>query len=88
MPFVTIWGRTAMLKLIGDALRAKFGEEGAALASRGLKRWTMPRSTRVVNQAIATATSLDDVRRACAEIAALAPRRKKSGNGKHGRKKT
>ena len=87
MPFVTIWGRTAMLELIEDLLREKFGDEGATLIPE-LKDMDDAEKYRAVARSILTATSLDDVRRACAEMNKPAPRRKKGGNGKRGRSKT
>jgi hypothetical protein len=87
MPFTTGFERRAMRRLIEDLLRTKFGEEGLEL---------MPATTElndaekyvVLNRTIATATTLDQVRRACARAAAPARRRKKGGNGTGSSSKT
>jgi hypothetical protein len=73
-----------MQQRIEDALRAKFGEAGVALMPQ-ISAWRDGARYKTLNRAIATATTLDEVRRACAEVAGPAPRVKKRGNGKPGR---
>jgi hypothetical protein len=83
MPYVTSWERTGMRKLLEDALRTKFGEAGAEL---------MPTITDLndaekyvaLNRVILTATTLDEVRQACAEAAAQPRRKKVRGRSKRG----
>jgi hypothetical protein len=88
MPFITtpdwVAFQKMMLEWIEDALRGKFGEEGVRLMPeiRALEELD---KLRAMNQAIATATTLDEVRRACAKAAAPAEtRKKKRGGGKRG----
>jgi hypothetical protein len=84
MPFVPFWERDGMLHLIEVQLRAKFGDEGAKLMP-GISAMDDAEKYTAVGRAVATATTLDEVRRACAAASAPAPRRKKGGNGKRGR---
>ncbi len=86
MPYVTSFGRLAMLDLIEDSLRAKFGEEGIKLLP-DIEAMNDAEKYKAVNRAILTATTLDEVRRACAAAAGPAPRAKKGSNGKRGRAK-
>jgi hypothetical protein len=83
MPFVTSIERRGMLKLIAASLRVKFGEEGAALVP-AVAELNDAEKYEALNRVIVTATSIDEVRRACAEAAAPPPRRKRSGHGKRG----
>jgi hypothetical protein len=87
MPYVTGIGRTAMLDMLEDSLRTKFGDEGLKLIP-AIEAMNDGEKYKAVNRAILTAATLDEVRRACDEISAPAPRRKKGGNGKRGRPKT
>jgi hypothetical protein len=87
MRYYTGAERVGMLNLIEDALRAKFGDEGAMLIP-ALEEINDGEKYIVINRAIALATTLDEVRRACAAAAAPAPRRKKSGNGQRGQRRT
>jgi len=87
MPYVTSFGRLAMLEMIEDPLRAKFSDEGAKLLPE-ISAMNDAEKYKAVNRAIVTATSLDDVRRVCAELKAPAPRERKGGNGKSGRART
>jgi hypothetical protein len=87
VPYVTSFERLAMLDLIEDALRVKFGEAGAALAEK-IGDLNDADKFRAIHKAIVKADTLDEVRRAYAEAAAPAPRRKKGGNGRRGSPKT
>jgi hypothetical protein len=85
MPFVTTPERygikLGMLQLIENALRVKFGEAGVDLVG-DLKALYDPAKFVAVHEAILKASSLDEVRRACAKaLATPAKRRKKSSNG-------
>jgi hypothetical protein len=89
---VKVWrknGRAVwlLIHIIEDALRAKFGDEGATLIP-ALEEINDGEKYIVINRAIALATTLDEVRRACAAAAAPAPRRKKGGNGQRGQRRT
>ncbi len=86
MPYVTTWERHGMFELIEDMVRAKFGEQGAKLLP---DIWAMndAEKYKALNRAVAAATTLDEVLRACADLAGPAPRGKKGGNGKRGRTK-
>jgi hypothetical protein len=81
MPFYDLWQRRAMLLMLEDALRSKFGAEGAELIPT-IRELNAAEKYIALSGAIATATSLDEVRRACAAAAGPATRRKKGGNGK------
>jgi hypothetical protein len=87
MPFLTTPERIAMwdtMQLwIEDALRLKFGEEGLRLMPE-IKVIDDADKYRAIHQSIVTATSLDEVRRVCAEVAAPgdARRKKQGGSGK------
>jgi hypothetical protein len=87
MPFVTGWGRDGMLAIIEDLLRDKFGDEGANLLPN-IAEMDDAEKFKAVGRAIAKAATLDEVRRACAEAAGPAPRRRKGANGKRGRPRT
>jgi hypothetical protein len=87
MSFVTGWGRDGMLAVVEDLLRDKFGDEGAKLLP-AISAMDDAEKYKALNRAIANAATLEDVRRACAEIVGPAPRRKKGGNGKRGRPRT
>jgi hypothetical protein len=88
MPFMTtpewVARQKIMLELIEDMLRAKFGEEGVRLMPQ-IRALEELDKLRAMMQAIAMATTLDEVRRACAKAAVPedAPR-KKRGGGKRG----
>ncbi len=86
MPFVMGWERHGMLDLIEAQLRFKFGEEGAKLLP-AISAMNDAEKYKAAGQAIATATTVDEVRRACADAAGAAPRGKKGGNGRRGRSK-
>jgi hypothetical protein len=72
MPFVSTperYGRKmAWLEAIEDALRQKFGEAGVTLLPQ-IKALYDPEKFRAIFNAIMTATSLDEVQRACAKAA-------------------
>ena len=76
MPFVTSFEREAMLELIADALQTKFGEEGAALVP-AIHELNDAEKYKALNRIIATATTLEEVRRAYAKAAAPRSRRKR-----------
>ena len=67
--------------------KSKFGDEAAELRS-SIHELNDAEKYKALNRTIVMATTLDEVRRACAAAAALKPRRKKSGNGKRGSSKT
>jgi hypothetical protein len=83
MPFVTSIERYGMLRMLEATLRTKFGEEGAALIPT-IHELNDAEKYLALNPVIINATTLDEVRRACAKLAAPARRRKKDGNGKRG----
>ena len=87
MPFVTSIERAGMLRLIEDLLRTKFGEEGSQLMS-AISALDDAEKYVTLNKTVATATTLDEVRRACAKAAAPSRRPRKGGNGKRGSSKT
>jgi hypothetical protein len=85
MPFVTTPDRFAMekgmLQLIEDLLRAKFGEEGCKLMPQ-ISDLEDADKFRMVHIDITNATTLDEVRRACAAAAAPPGPHKKNKRGK------
>ena len=83
MPYVTSIERSGMRKLIEDGLRTKFGEEAMELME-AISELNDAEKYLALNRTIITATTLDEVRRACAKASAPAPRRKKGGNRKRG----
>jgi hypothetical protein len=83
MPFVTGFERSGMLRLIEDILRTKFGEEGAGLMP-AIEDLDDAEKYVTLNRAIVAATTLDEVRRACAEAAAPKTRRRKGGSARRG----
>jgi hypothetical protein len=85
MPYVTSFEREGMFKLIKAALRAKFGDEVAELLE-AIHDLNDAEKYEALIQVIVTATTLDEVRRACVAAGAAVPRRKKCGNGKRGSK--
>jgi hypothetical protein len=80
MPYVTSFERTGMRKMIEDALRTKFGDEGLELMPAILDMNDAEKYL-ALNRTIMASTTLDEVRQACAKLAAPAPRRKKGGKG-------
>jgi hypothetical protein len=92
MPYVTSVERLAMLDMLEDALRAKFGEEGLKLLPAIRELYEAGKydveKYRALNRAIATATTVDEVRQAYADVTAPPARRKKGSNGKGGRPRT
>ncbi len=66
MPYVTSFGRLAMLDAIEEFLRARFGEEGVKLMP-AISAMNDAEKYKAVIRAIATATTVDEVRRACAD---------------------
>ena len=76
MPYVTSFGRNAMLDLLEAMLQAKFGEEGLALVPV-IRELNDAEKYKALGRTIVTATSLDEVRRACA-----AARAKSGGKGR------
>jgi hypothetical protein len=87
MPYFTQIERSGMRKLLEDGLRKRFGEEALDLMPAILDLDDAEKYS-VLNQTIWTAATLDEVRRACAKLAAPPRRRKKSGNGKRGSSET
>jgi hypothetical protein len=87
MPYVTSFERSAMLRLIESSLRVKFGKEGLELVP-AIEELNDAEKYEALNSAVATATTLDEVRRAIAKAAAPARRPRKGGNGKRGSSKT
>jgi hypothetical protein len=89
VPFYTIWERDGMkkgmLRMMEQALRLRFGDEGAALLP-AIQALDDPDKYLAVHDAILQAHSLDEARQACTKAAAPPPRRKKGGSGKRGRK--
>jgi hypothetical protein len=85
MPYVTSFEREGMFKLIKAGLRAKFGDEVAELLE-AIHDLNDAEKYEALMQVIVTATTLDEVRRACVAAGAAVPRRRKSGNGKRGSK--
>jgi hypothetical protein len=86
VPFITtperMGIRAGLMQAIEDALRIKFGEEGVRLVPE-ITALEDAEKYRSVNRAILKATTLDEVRRACAEAAAPPPPPKKR-RGKRG----
>jgi hypothetical protein len=87
MPYYTGTARIIMLDMLQDLLRDKFGDEGVTLMP-AIEALNDGEKYMALNCAIAAATTLDEVRRACAAASAPAPRAKKGGNGKRGRART
>src|SRR5262249_24560821 len=87
MPYFTQTERSGMRMIIEDGLRTKFGEEALDLMPAILDMDDAEKYF-ALNRTIWTATTLDEVRRACAKLAAPPGRRKKSGTGKGGSPET
>jgi hypothetical protein len=87
MPYVTSFERDGMIRMIDNALRTRFGAEGVALMP-AIEELDDAEKFLALHQAIITAATLDEVRRAYARAAAPPSRRKKAGNGKRGSSKT
>jgi hypothetical protein len=85
MPYVTSFERGAMLDLIEQALRLRFGEEGAALRPAILELWDAEKF-RTIHENVILANSLDEVRRTVEKLTPRPSRRKKGGTGKRGAK--
>ena len=81
MPYYTSLERHVMLKMIEGLLDGKFGAEGAALMP-AIEDIDDGEKYIVLSRAIANATTLEEVRRACAKAAEPPPRRKKAGRAK------
>jgi hypothetical protein len=86
MRYYTGTERIGMLDLIEDSLRAKFGDEGLTLMP-ALEEINDGEKYKLINRAILHATTLDEVRQACAAAAAPRRRGQKSGNGQRGRRR-
>ncbi len=86
MPFVTGFERRAMRQMLEATLVAKFGEEARELLP-AIAELNDAEKYLALSQTIATVATLDEVRRACAKLAAPATRRKTGGNGKRGSSK-
>jgi hypothetical protein len=84
MPYVTSIERLAMARLIENTLHTKFGDAANELAEAISELYDAEKYL-ALNQTIATATTLDEVRRAYEKV--VAPPRKKRGNGKRGNAK-
>jgi hypothetical protein len=80
VPFVTSFEREGMFRIIRIALRKKFGEEVEALLP-ALHELNDAEKYTSIMETIITATTLDEIRQAGADLAAPTPRRKKSSNG-------
>src|SRR5262249_38277210 len=87
MRYVTSIERVAMLEMMEDLLRRRFGEEGARLVP-AIQELNDAEKYLALNRVIATADTLDEVRRACAEAAAPAPQRRRGSNGRRGQPRT
>jgi hypothetical protein len=87
MPFVDSIERRGMLKVIANALRTRFGNEGSELAPAVAELDNADKYL-ALHETIMTAATLDEVRQAVAKAAGPARRPKKGGNGKHGASKT
>jgi hypothetical protein len=72
MPYVTTFERHGMLDIIETQLQAKFGAEGVALMP-GIREFKDAEEYRAVARTLLTATTLDEVRQACVEVAAPQP---------------
>jgi len=80
MSFYTGFERRGMEKLIAGSLRAKFGEGGAALVP-AINALNDGDKYLTIGEAIATATTLEEVRQAYTKAAAPRRRRKKNTTG-------
>lgn len=80
MPYTTISERSGMVRLLEALLREKFGEEGAALIPA---IWELNDADKfeALGRRIVTASSLEEVRRACAVAG-----RRPSSAGRKGRR--
>jgi hypothetical protein len=87
MPYYTGTARIIMLDMLEDLLRDKFGDEGVKLMP-AIEALNDGEKYKALNRAIAAATTLDEVRQACAAASAPAPRGKKGGNRKRSRPRT
>jgi hypothetical protein len=87
MRYVTSIERSGMRKMIEVMLRTKFGEEADELMPAILEIDDAEKYE-ALNRTIMSAATLEEVRRACAKLAAPARRRKKGDNGKRGSSKT
>ncbi len=83
VPYVTTFERNGMLRMIKALLRKKFGAEGAKLIP-GIAKLDDADKYEALMLAIASATTLEEVRQAYAAAAAPPSRRKREGNGKRG----
>ena len=79
MPYVTSFERLAMSRMIAATLRAKFGDDATDLAE-AISELHDAEKYLFLNEKIAIAKTLDEVRRAYARIAA--PPRKRNGKGR------
>jgi hypothetical protein len=79
MPYVTTIERNGMRKILEDGLRTKFGEEAMELME-AITELNDAEKYLALNRTIITATTLDEVRRACAK--ATAAQRRKNGKRK------
>ncbi len=86
MAFYTGIDRRGMEKLIKATLKHKFGGEGVALMSE-IEEIDDGEKYLALHDVILEATSLDDVRRTCAELAAPPAPKKRGGNGNRSPKK-
>ena len=72
MPYVTSYERHGMLKLMQAQLEAKFGAEGVKLIP-DIQQLNDADKYQALGRVILTATTVDEIRRACAEAAAPRP---------------
>ena len=68
-------------------LLGRFDGRGWKTRGRSIEELNDAEKYVALNRIIINATSLDDVRRACTDLAAPAPRRKKAGHGRRGSSK-
>ncbi len=85
MPFITtperIGFERGLLRMIEDHLRTKFGEEGLNLIPE-IVALDDPEKYLAIGRTVLTATTLEEVRAACAKLAAPEPTPKKGKSGK------
>jgi hypothetical protein len=86
MPDVARWERSGMRRILEETLLTKFGNEGMRLMP-AINDLDDAEKYLALNRTIVTATTIDEVRRACAQLAAPVSRRKKGGNVKRGSSK-
>jgi hypothetical protein len=81
MPYVTTWERNGMRKMLENALRTRFGEQGVELM-QAITDLDDAEKFLALHEIIITAATLDEVRRACAKATARAARGRKRDDSK------